>query len=130
MRVVPVVALISGFASADPAKVTTPTGPSKVVEVQPWEPPARATTKVPGVNGIPSAGIVIPTDPGGDARPYPYGAWIRTPDIGDRNVLELGTDSLPGSLRSEGLAARLSRGFDASVGKVLELVMPPAKLVK
>lgn len=105
-------------------------GPSRVIEAQPWEPPARATAKVPGMSGVPAAGIVIETDPGGDARPWPHGSWIKTPDIGDANVLELGTDRLPGLPRSGGLAARLSRGLDAGVGTLLDLVLPPARLVR
>jgi hypothetical protein len=123
--------LVSGPALADekPAAKTA-TGPSRVVEAPAWEPPARPTTKVPGIGGKDAVGIVVPTDPGGDARPWPYGAWIKTPDIDRDMVLELGTNRLPGLPRSGGLAARLSRGFDDGVGKLLDLVMPPAKLVR
>lgn len=101
-----------------------------MVEAPRWEPPARATTKVPGIGGKDAVGIVVPTDPGGDARPWPYGAWIKPPDIGDDMVLELGTDRLPGLPRSGGLAAQLSRGLEDGVGALLRLVMPPAKLVR
>jgi hypothetical protein len=125
MRLVALVLVVgSGFASADEPK------PSRTVEVTPWEPPARPTTKVPGMNGVPAAGIVVPTDPGGDARPWPHGIWIPTPEVGDKNVLELGTDQLPGLPGSGGLAARLSRAFDHGVGRLLELVMPPPRLVR
>lgn len=132
MRGVALVMLLSGSALADSPddNAKKSVGPSRVVEVQPWEPPARVTTKVPGMKGVPSAGIVIETDPGGDARPWPYGAWIKTPDVGDRNVLELGTDQLPRLPGSDGIAARLSRAFDDGVGALLGLVLPPAKLVR
>lgn len=131
MRFVVLLMVLSGSSWADaPDKEPKKPGPSRVVEVQPWEPPSRATTMVPGMKGVPSAGIVIETDPGGDARPWPYGSWIKTPDVGDHNVLELGTDQLPSLPGSAGLAARLSRGFDAGVGTFLDLVMPPAKIVR
>ena len=132
MRLVALVMVtsMSSWADAPENLRAKPTGPSRVIEVQPWEPPARVTTKVPGIDGKDSAGIVIQTDPGGDARPWPYGAWIKTPDVGDRNVLELGSDRLPGLPKSQGLAARLSRGFDQGVDALLDLVMPPAKLVR
>jgi len=111
------------------AKVTIPLGPSKVIEVEPWEPPARKTTKSPGIDGTDSSGIVIDPGPHADARPYPYGIWIRPPDIGDHNVLELGTDRLATG-ESSALSARLSRGLDQSVDKLFELILPPPKLLR
>ena len=124
--------LVSGSAFADPPEPVAkkPAGPSRVIEAPGWEPPARKTTKVPGIGGKDAAGIVIPTDPGGDARPWPYGAWIKTPDIGDDNVLELGTDRLPGLPRPLGLAATLSRGFEDGLARLLGLVLPPPRLVR
>ena len=132
MRGVALAMLLTGSAAAEPPDkpARKPAGPSRVVEAPAWEPPARPTTKVPGIGGKDAVGIVIPTDPGGDARPWPHGAWIKTPDIGDDNVLELGTDRLPGLPRSGGLAATLSRGFGDGIGRMLELVMPPPKLVR
>ena len=101
--------LVSGSAFADEKPAAKKTGPSRVVEAPTWEPPARKTTKVPGIGGVDAAGIVIETDPGGDARPWPYGAWIKTPDTGDDNVLELGTDRLPGLPRSGRIVTSCTR---------------------
>jgi hypothetical protein len=129
LRIVLALLVGTGSAGADPATTRIPLGPSKTVEVEPWEPPARVTTMVPGMKGIPSAGVVIRTDPGGDARPWPHGMWIPTPDIGDRNVLELGTDGLP-ALESTALSARLSRGLDQGVSALFRYLMPPQKLLR
>ncbi|MBA3461785.1 MAG: hypothetical protein H0T46_17620 [Deltaproteobacteria bacterium] len=99
------------------------------MEVQPWEPPARATTKSPGMKGADASGIVI--DPGehADARRWPYGMWIPTPDVGDRNVLVPGTNGLSDG-SSTALSSRLARGIDQGVGSFLQWLWPPPKLVR
>jgi hypothetical protein len=128
LAIASLLASVPAFAD-EPKPDAGPQKPARVIEVPPWEPPARATTKTPGIRGQDSSGIVI--DPGAhaDARPYPYGAWIKTPDIGDRNVLELGTNGLP-DRPSSALSARLARGLDRGVEKLFELLLPPPKLVR
>jgi hypothetical protein len=131
LRLLLVMVLGAGSAAADPeAKPDAkPRGPSKTVEVKPWTPPARPTTKTPGMNGNMASGIVIPTDPGGDARRWPSGMWIPTPDVGDHNVLVPGTNGLSDG-RPSTLSGRISRGLEAGVGSFLDLVLPPPKLVR
>lgn len=132
MRLIGVLVVLHGFAAAEPAppgplngdasgpaKVT---GPSKVVEVEPWTPPARAPQKYPGVTGKDSAAIVIDPGHAGDGQPWPYGIWIKPPATTDRNVIAAGSLDLPDSAP---LSARLARGLDDSVGTVLELLMTP-----
>jgi hypothetical protein len=123
MRAIGVLMALSGLAAADsPAKQTIPLGPSKVVEVEPWTPPAKPTQKFPGMKGTASNAVVIAPDPDGDARPWPYGIWIRPPAFRDDNVIRSGTSDLPDSA---GLAGRLSRQFDDGVGTLLEWLMTP-----
>ena len=133
MRAIGVLVLLTAAASADPATgAATPKsadlgairiGPTKVIEVAPWTPPARVTTRSPGITGQPANGIVI--DPGGssDGRPWPYGIWIRPPETGDRNVVVLGTDSLP--FDDLALPGKLTRTFDLGMGSFLEWLMTP-----
>jgi hypothetical protein len=142
MQALGVLLLLTTAAAADPASgAATPDpqdrpnsrpairlGPSRVVEVEPWQPPARKTTQTPGVNGAMASGIVIDPGPHGDARPWPYGMLIHPPDTGDRNVLVLGSDDLPGPL-PDTLSGRLTRKLDAGVGTMLELLMTP-KFIK
>lgn len=129
LRLLLVMVLGTGSATADPPAKPNPFGPSKTIEVKPWEPPARPTTKTPGMNGNMASGIVIPTDPGGDAQRWPYGMWIPTPDVGDKNVLVPGTNGLSDG-SSSALSARLSRGLDDGVGSFLQWLLPPPKLVR
>src|SRR4051794_10399749 len=111
MRRIAVLVLgLAGSAGADPKSAPAKRAPSPAVEVEPWVPPARATDKVPGMNGAMASGIVIAPEGGADARPWPYGIWIRTPDVGDRNVIVPGTNDLPDG-ESSALSARLSRGL-------------------
>lgn len=124
MRAIGLLVLLTGFATADPADKpkTIPLGPSNVVEAEPWTPPARSAQKYPGVTGKDSAAVVIDPGHGGDGQPWPYGIWIKPPASYDNNVIGLGTSDLPDSAT---LSARLARGFDESVGAVLELLMTP-----
>ena len=123
MRAIGVLLVLVTTAAADPpAKAPRPPGPSKVVEVEPWKPPPRATTKSPGINGAAASGIVIDPGPQADARPWPYGAMIRPPDVGDHNVLVPGSDGLPDS---DALSARLARGFDLGLGRAFEWLLTP-----
>ncbi len=124
MRAIGVLVVLSGLAAADPepAKLTIPLGPSKVVEVEPWTPPAKVAQKYPGMTGAPSNAVVIDPTPHGDGQPWPYGIWIKPPASRDDNVITMGTSDLPDSAA---LSARLARGFDDSVGTILELLMTP-----
>ena len=128
MRAIGVLVVLSGLAAADPAdqpntaKLRIPLGPSKVVEVEPWTPPAKVAQKYPGMTGASSNALVIDPGPNGDGMPWPYGIWIKPPVSLDTNVITLGTSDLPDSAT---LSARLARGFDDSVGTVLELLMTP-----
>ncbi|MBL0213033.1 MAG: hypothetical protein IPQ07_04055 [Myxococcales bacterium] len=127
MRLFGVLMLMSGLAMANPApapgaKVRIPLGPSKTIEVEPWTPPARAAQTYRGVTGQPSAAVVIDPGPHGDAQPWPYGIWIRPPGSSDANVIDTGTNHLPGS---EHVSARLSRALDLGVGQFLEWLMTP-----
>ena len=74
------------------------------------------------MTGKDSAAVVL--DPGthADGQPWPYGIWIKPPATLDSNVITSGTSDLPDSAT---LSARLARGFDDSVGTVLELLMTP-----
>jgi hypothetical protein len=128
MRAIGVLVVLSGLAAADPAdqpntaKLAIPLGPSKVVEVEPWTPPAKVAQKYPSMKGPDSNAVVI--DPGshGDAQPWPYGIWIKPPASLDDMGIQPGTSDLPDSAT---LSARLSRHFDNGVGAVLELLMTP-----
>ncbi len=133
MRLLGVLMLMSGLAAADPApnpaagaKIRIPFGPSKTIEVEPWTPPARTAQAYRGVTGQPSAAVVLDPGPHGDAQPWPYGIWIRPPGSSDPNVIESGTNRLPGSSpRSSHVSTRLSQAFDLGVGQFLEWLMTP-----
>jgi hypothetical protein len=118
LRVLLAVVLGAGSAAAE------------TVEVEPWQPPPRATTKSPGIKGVDAAGIVI--DPGRhpDGQRWPYGMWIPTPDIGDDNVLVPGTNALSDGAVSSALSARISRGIDQGVEGLLKWLLPPPKLLR
>lgn len=129
MRSFGVLMLLASAAAADPGAAGTPPvmreappGPSKVIEVEPWVPPARAPGRYPGVGGKDAAGVVI--DPGAhpDGRPWPYGMWIRPGGTQDHNVLVPGTNGLPDSAP---LATELGRSLDLGVGRFLEWLMTP-----
>jgi len=128
MRAIGVLVVLSGLAAADPAdppntaKLTIPLGPSKVVEVEPWTPPAKVAQKYPGMTGQDSNAVVIDPGPHGDAQPWPYGIWIKPPASSDDMAIRPGTNDLPDSAA---LSARLARSFDNGVGTVLELLMSP-----
>ena len=83
---------------------------------------AKVAQKYPGMTGASSNAVVIDPGPHGDGMPWPYGIWIKPPVSLDTNVITLGTSDLPDSAT---LSARLARGFDDSVGTVLELLMTP-----
>ncbi len=122
MRALGVVLLLTVFSSAEPPRPAIKAGPSKVIEAPAWEPPARPTTKVPGMTGADSTAIVI--DPGAhaDARPWPHGIVIRPPETGDHNVIELGSSDLPASTK---LSVRLGRTLDHGLGQFLEWLLTP-----
>lgn len=132
MRRFGVLVLLHGLAAADPAPLgplnaappaaAQATGPTKVVEAEPWTPPARAPQKYPGVTGKDSAAVVIDPGHAGDGQPWPYGIWIKPPVTPDMNVIVAGSLDLPDSAP---LAARLVRGLDDSIGTMLELLMTP-----
>ena len=123
MRPIGVLMLLTGLAAADPAaRIRIPLGPSKVVEVEPWQPPARPTGKYPGITGQDSAAVVLAPGPHGDGRPWPYGILIAPPRTGDDNQIVSGSNGLPGS---DLLSAQLARRFDLGVGQVLEWLLTP-----
>ncbi len=123
MRAISILVVLANLAAADSAPtLRIPLGPSKVVEVEPWTPPARTAQRYPGVTGTNAAGVVIDPGHAGDGQPWPYGIWIKPPASTDNNVITMGTRDLPDSAA---LSARLARRFDDSVGAVLELLMTP-----
>lgn len=121
MRAFVALLMLSPMAAAETPAPAASLGPSKVVEVQPWTPPARAAQKYPGVTGKDALGVVIDPEHG-DGQRWPYGIWIEPPATRDDMALVPGSMDLPASAA---LSARIARGFEDSVGAVLDLLMTP-----
>ena len=126
------IVLASGVAVAAPdagsnaaARPKIPAGPSPAIAVEaiPAGPLPEPVDLVPDVRGGKVISRLIePPANFGDARPYPYGAVIQPPDVGDDNAAVIGTTDLPDS---RPLSGRLAGKLDAGVGAILGLLFTP-----